>query len=50
LRLTIPIEASSCGAVECADMPDSQACTDCQTANGCDTLLDDCTGEVVCSM
>ena len=31
---------------ECATAPDSQACSDCQTTNGCDALQDDCTGDL----
>jgi hypothetical protein len=29
----------------CAPVSDSQACDDCQTEYGCDTLLANCTGD-----
>jgi hypothetical protein len=31
---------------DCAVDPNSQPCVDCQAANGCDTALDSCTGDL----
>jgi hypothetical protein len=31
---------------DCAADPDAQGCVDCQAANGCDTDLDSCTGDL----